>query len=239
MLYVFLRSYTNVSNLKRSKMIEITANKPHTYTSSTISSFAIEKDTQEINLPMDSAIIKSTESSTPKITSQLSNVVNGLPTQPCANFLTSFKTNVLPDTGPASSSTSSLKNIHSSSTDPSRRFLNAPRNPDESDESTRSWMSSMRESTSSPAPTIFEVTPLSRRLSFKKKNNLAELESSLILICQNMHQRLQDNRNYEVTGSLDETFAKLIVNQLERLPPHEKQKRQQTIMQILYEPYDF
>ncbi|CAL1672651.1 unnamed protein product [Lasius platythorax] len=97
----------------------------------------------------------------------------------------------------------------------------------------------MRESTPSPAPKIRQATPLSRRPPSKKKNNSAELESSLILVCQTMHQRLQDNRNSEMTGSLDETFAKLIVNQLERLPPHEKQKRQQAIMQILYEPYDF
>lgn len=41
-----------------------------------------------------------------------------------------------------------------------------------------------------------------------------------------------------MTGSSDKIFAKLIVNQIERLPPHEKQKRQQAIMQILYEPYD-
>lgn len=53
-----------------------------------------------------------------------------------------------------------------------------------------------------------------------------------------MHQRLQNNRNSEVTDSLDETFAKLIVHQLEKLPLHEKQKRQQALMQILYESYE-
>lgn len=87
MLYIFFRSYTNVSNLKRPKMIEVTANKPHTYISSTISS--AKKDEQEINLLMDSANIENTESPT----SQLSNVADPVvevPIQPCANFLTPF-----------------------------------------------------------------------------------------------------------------------------------------------------
>lgn len=91
MLYVFLRSYTNVSNLKRPKMIEISANKPHTYILSTISSSAIKKDEQEMNLSMDSAIIESTKSLTPKIASQLSNVADEISIQPSANFLTPFK----------------------------------------------------------------------------------------------------------------------------------------------------
>ncbi|CAL1672652.1 unnamed protein product [Lasius platythorax] len=81
------KSYTNVSNLKRPKMIEVT-NKPHTYISSTISS--AKKDEQEINLLMDSANIENTEPPT----SQLSNVADPVievPIQPCANFLTPFK----------------------------------------------------------------------------------------------------------------------------------------------------
>lgn len=53
-----------------------------------------------------------------------------------------------------------------------------------------------------------------------------------------MYQCLLDNHNSEVTGSSNEIFSKLIANQLERLPPHEKQKYLQVIIQILYEPYN-
>lgn len=230
MLYVFFRSYTNVSNLKRPKMIEVTANKPHTYISSTISS--AKKDKQEINLSTNSAIIENTELPASQL-SDVTDIADEVPIQPCANFSTTFKKNFLPDIDSASSITS-LKNDHSSLTSSFRHFPNALHNPDESDGSTKSSMFSMPESTSSSR--ICEATP--QRSSFKKKNNSVELESSLILLCQTMHQRLQNNRNSEVTDSLDETFAKLIVYQLEKLPLHEKQKRQQTIMQILYEPYE-
>lgn len=51
-------------------MIEVTANKPHTYISSTISS--AKKDKQEINLSTNSAIIENTELPA----SQLSNVAD-------------------------------------------------------------------------------------------------------------------------------------------------------------------
>lgn len=231
MLYVFFRSYMNVSNLKHPKMIEVTANKPHTYISSTISS--AKKDKQEINLSTNSAIIENTELPASQL-SNVADIANKVPIQPCANFSTTFQKNFLPDTDPASSSITSFKNSHSSLTSSPRHFPNALHNPDESDESTRSSMFSMREFTSSSR--ICEATP--QRSSFKKKSNSVELENSLILLCQTMHQRLQNNRNSEVTDSLDETFAKLIVHQLEKLPLHEKQKRQQALMQILYEPYE-
>lgn len=214
--------------MKRPKMM-VTANKPHTYISSTISS--AKKDEQKIYLSTNSAIIENTKLPA----SQLSNIADKIPIEPYANFLTTFKKKFLPNTNPASSSITSFKNDHSSLTSSPRHFPNALHNPDESNGSTRSSMFSMRESTSS-APTSFQATP--QTSSFKRKSNSVDLESSLILLCQIMHQRLQDNRNSEVTDSLDETFAKLIVHQLEKLPLHEKQKRQQTIMQILYEPYE-
>ncbi|KAL2729480.1 transcription factor adf-1 [Vespula squamosa] len=87
-------------------------------------------------------------------------------------------------------------------------------------------MLSMRESASFPIVIIFQTTLFSRRPS-KKKNNSIELESFLILFFQTMHQHLLDNHNSE-----------LIVNQLEILPPHEKQKRQQAIIQTLYVSYN-
>lgn len=99
-------------------------------------------------------------------------------------------------------------------------------------------MLSMRESTSSSAATIFQTKPFSRRSPSKKKNNSVELKNSLILICRTMYLCFLDNHNSEVTGSLNEIFAKLIVNQLERLLLHEKQKHQQAIIQILYELYN-
>ncbi|XP_043678630.1 uncharacterized protein LOC122634104 [Vespula pensylvanica] len=232
------RSYTNVSNLKRPKRIEVTANKSHTCISLFDSSSTIKKDDQKMNLSMDSTIIKSTESPIFKTTSQFSNIIDEIPIEPCANFLTSFKQNFISDTIPASSSMTSLKNSHLSLTGPLRHFSDLPHNLHKSDESTRNSILSMHESTSSPAATIFQTTPFSRRPPFKKKNNSVELESSLILLWQTMHQRLLDNHNSEVTDSSDEIFAKLIVNQLERLPLHEKQKRQQAIIQILYEPYN-
>lgn len=132
----------------------------------------------------------------------------------------------------------SLKNSHLSLIGPPRHFSDVPHNLHKSDDSTRNSIFSMCESTSSPAATIFQTTPSSRKPSFKKKNNSVELESSLILHCETIHQRLLDNHNSEVTDNSDEIFVKLIVNQLERLPLHEKQKRQQSIIQILYEPYN-
>ncbi|XP_071575286.1 uncharacterized protein [Temnothorax nylanderi] len=117
------------------------------------------------------------------------------------------------------------------------RCTDTPHKSDEYDQSTTSSMFSLKESTPSPAPTIPQATPLRRPLT-KKKNDLTGLENSLVTLCQTMHQRLQSNRNPDIAGNSDETFARLIVNQLETLPSHEKQKRQQTIIQILYEPYD-
>lgn len=141
------------------------------------------------------------------------------------------------DISSASLLTTSLENDHSSSTSLSRCFSNEPSNLNESEESTSSIFS-MTESIPFTAPKKLQTTPLSRKPPFKKKDNSGELESSLILLCQIMHQRLQDNHNSEVTGSSDDIFARLIVNQLEKLPSHEKHKHQQAIMQILYEPYD-
>ncbi|XP_032690461.1 uncharacterized protein LOC116853461 [Odontomachus brunneus] len=184
---------------------------------------------------MDSVIIESTEPSTSKIVSQLSK--DEVPIQPCANFLTPFKENFLSNTGPISSSMTSLENDHSSGSTGSLWHFQDVSDNLESDELTRSSVFSTRESTSSPAPKVFQTTPLSRK-PLKKKNYSTELESSLILLCQTMHQRFQDNHNSEVIGGPDETFARLIVNQLERLSSYEKQKRQQVIMQILYAPYD-
>ncbi|KAL2747669.1 Transcription factor Adf-1 [Vespula maculifrons] len=87
-------------------------------------------------------------------------------------------------TVPASSSMTSLKNSHLSLIGPPRHFSNVPHNLHKSDDSTRNSIFSMCESTSSPAATIFQTTPSSRRPSFKKKNNSVELESSLILHCE-------------------------------------------------------
>ncbi|KAL2729481.1 transcription factor adf-1 [Vespula squamosa] len=67
------RSYTNVSNLRCQKMIKIAANKSHTYISLSDSLSATKKDDQEMNLSMNSTIIKSTESRIFKIASQFLN----------------------------------------------------------------------------------------------------------------------------------------------------------------------
>lgn len=211
--------------------MDVSTNKPDTHISSVISPSTIQNGRQEISLPMDNENIESTECS---IASQLSNVGDEEPIQlsmqPCTNFSKQFKKSFLPDIDPASLLTS-LENDHSNLTSISRCVSNTTNNLDEYEGST----SSTTESTPA-APIISQATP--RKPLFKKKDNSSQLESSLILLCQSMHQRFQDNCNFEVTDSSDEIFVRLIVNQLKILPPHEKQKRQQTIMQILYEPYD-
>jgi hypothetical protein len=217
--------------------MEVMEKKAYTYVSSATVSSAIEIDRQVTNPSTNSEIIASTESPAPIIASQLSNAADEILIQPCANFSTPFKKNFLQRTSP-SSLTTLLENSPSTSSDSFRRCTDSPHSLDESDQSTRSSMFSLRDPTPPPAPTIPQVKPLSQRPSTLKKKDSAALESSLILLCQTMHQRFQDNHNTDVAGSSDETFARLIVNQLERLSSHEKQRRQQAIMQILYEPYE-
>ncbi|XP_025157055.1 uncharacterized protein LOC112589136 [Harpegnathos saltator] len=208
-----------------------------THISPTSSLLTNKKDNQ-INLPMDNATMENTESSIFKIASQLSNAGDEVPmqpsVQPCTNFSTRFKNISLPDTGSAASSMNSLENDHSSSSTSPKCCPNIPSILDESEEST---LFSTRESTPSPAFKSLQATPVSRQPPYKKKDNSGALESSLVLLYQTMHQRLQNNRNSEITGSSEETFARLIANQLEKLPSYEKHERQQAIMQILYEPY--
>jgi len=56
---------------------------------------------------------------------------------------------------------------------------------DESDEISRSSMFSFKESTPSPASSVIQATPLSRRKPTKKiKNDSFDLENSLLSLCQ-------------------------------------------------------
>ncbi|XP_025162567.1 uncharacterized protein LOC112590411 isoform X2 [Harpegnathos saltator] len=216
--------------------MDVSANKPDTHISPTSSLLTNKKDNQ-INLPMDSATMENTESSIFKIASQLSNAGDEIPMQPSVqpytNFSTRFKNISLPDTGSAASLMNSLENDHSSSSTSPKCCPNTLSILDESEEST---LFSTRESTPLAFKSL-QATPVSQQPPYKKKDNSGALESSLVLLCQTMHKRLQNNRNSEITGSSEETFARLIANQLEKLPSYEKYKRQQAIMQILYEPY--
>lgn len=96
-----------------------------------------------MNHSMDSAIIKNIESPISKIASQLLNITDEIPIQPCANFLTSFRQNFIPGTASALLSITSLTNSHSSLTGPSKHLSDNLLSPHESDESMRSLMLSM------------------------------------------------------------------------------------------------
>ncbi|TGZ52231.1 Transcription factor adf-1 [Temnothorax longispinosus] len=218
--------------------VEVMENKAHNHVSSATALSPIQIDRQVTNSSTNSEIISSTKSPASCAASQLSNIADEVLIEPCANFSTSFKTNFLQGTGPSSLLATSLEDNSSTPSDSFRRCTDTPHRPDEHDQSTTSSMFSLKEFTPSPASTTPQATPLLRRPLTKKKNDLTGLESSLVTLCQTMHQRLQSNRNSDIAGSSDEIFARLIVNQLETLPSHEKQKRQQTIMQILYAPYD-
>ncbi|XP_077280686.1 uncharacterized protein LOC143907677 [Temnothorax americanus] len=228
------KSHTNVSNLKRPKNVEDMENKAHNHVSLATALSPIQIDRQVTNSSTNNEIISSTKSPASCAASQLSNIADEVLIEPCANFSTSFKTNCLQGTGPFSSLATSLEDNFSTPSDSFRRCTDTPHRPDEHDQSTTSSMFSLKESTPSPASTTPQATPLLRRSLTKKKNDLTGLESSLVTLCQTMHQRLQSNRNPDIAGSSDEIFARLIVNQLETLRPLNRRKSNQSYKPFLF-----
>lgn len=61
------------------------------------------------------------------------------------------------------------------------------------------------------------------------------MEESFFNLTQVMQQRFMDPRNSRSTSTADNSFASLIVAELEALPEAEKRNRKQRILQILYE----
>ncbi|GAB1863202.1 MADF domain-containing protein [Camponotus japonicus] len=90
-------------------------------------------------------------------------------------------------------------------------------------------------SRSTPSPAL---APRECTSNIKKTKDLNKMEESFFNLTQVIQQRFMDPRNSRSTSTADNSFASLIVAELEALPEAEKRNRKQRILQILYESYN-
>lgn len=91
-------------------------------------------------------------------------------------------------------------------------------------------------SRSTPSPVL---APRECTSNIKKtKKTMNKMEESFFNLTQIMQQRIMDPHNSKSTSTADNSFASLIIAELEALPEAEKRSRKQRILQILYESYN-